>query len=89
MSSLSTIGRLSALVIAVAMLVFLQPRQVSAFELVYEIRATNGTELAGDRLQRLAGVLDPDNSVRVGIELRPDLWLGYSSRDGVTMVLDF
>jgi hypothetical protein len=89
MSTSGIIGKFLAVAITIVMLVLSQPRLVSAFELVYEIRANNGTELLGDPLQRLVGTLDADNSVRVGVKVRPGLWIGYSSRDGLSMVLDF
>jgi hypothetical protein len=88
-NTLSIIGKLSAVAIAVMMLVSWQPKTASAFEPVYEIRAKNGTDLVGGPLQRLVAVLDPHNSVRVGVEMRPDLWIGYSSRHGLAMVFDF
>jgi hypothetical protein len=88
-STFSIIGKFSVVATIIMMLVSSQPRPASAFEPVYEIRAKNGTDVIGDRFQKVAGALDPENFVRIGVELGSDLWIGYDSEHGLAMVLDF
>lgn len=83
------IGKLSGLLAIVISLAILQPPPASAFEPVFDIRAKNGTAVIGDPFQKLAGVMDPENSVRVGVELRSGLWIGYSSQHGLAIVFDY
>lgn len=83
------IGKLSVLVTIIVVLVVFYPRPASAVEPVFEIRAKNGTAVAGYPAQRLVGALDPDNSVRIGVELGSGLWIGYTSRHGLAMVFEF
>jgi hypothetical protein len=84
-----TIVKLSGLLALAISLSTLQPPPASAFEPVFEIRAKNGTAVVGAPFQRLAGVMDPDNSVRIGLELRSGLWIGYSSQHGLATVYEY
>ncbi len=84
-----TIGKLLGLLAIAFCLAILQPPLASAFEPVLDIRAKDGTAVIGDPFQKLAGAMDPENSVRIGVELRSGLWAGYDSRHGLAMVLDF
>jgi hypothetical protein len=88
-NGVSMIGKLSAITAMFIILTVLQPLSASALEPVFQIRAKNGHTIVGDPLQRLSGVLDPENSVRIGVELGPGLWAGYDSTHGLAMVLEF
>jgi hypothetical protein len=89
MIGLSMIGKLSAMTAMLIFLNFLQPLSSSALETVFEIRAKDGHTIVGDPFQRLTGVLDPENFVRIGVELRPGLRAGFDSKHGLGLVLEF
>lgn len=90
MTGSSAIGKLYALTTMLMCLTVLQPLSVSALEPVFEIRAKDGHTVVGVPLQKLSGVLNPENSVRIGAELRPGLMIGFASEHGlVGMVLQF
>ena len=83
------IGKLSVLATIMMVLVVFQPKTASGLEPVFEIRAKDGTAIVGETAHRLAGAMDPENSVRMGIELRPGMTIGFDSKHGFGMVLEF
>ncbi|MGO9567245.1 MAG: hypothetical protein ACLP5H_06880 [Desulfomonilaceae bacterium] len=89
MNGRSMIGKLSAMTATLLFLTVLQPLSVSALEPVFEIRAKDGHTVVGDPLQRLSDVLDAENSVRIGVELRPGLRAGIDSEHGLALVFEF
>jgi hypothetical protein len=60
-----------------------------AWEPLFEIRTKGGTDIGSEPLQKLAGVMDSESSVRIGIELIPGITIGYDSVHGVAMVFEF
>jgi hypothetical protein len=89
MNCLSMIGKLSAITAMLIFLTVLQPLSASALEPVFEIRAKDGHTIVGAPFQRLSSVLDAENTVRIGVELRPGLRAGYDSEHGLAMVFEF
>ena len=89
MNCLSTMGKLSAITAMLIFLTVLQPLSASAFEPVFEMRAKDGHTIVGAPFQMLSGVMDPENTVRIGVELMPGLRAGYDSEHGLAMVFEF
>jgi hypothetical protein len=89
MNFLSTMCKLSAITALLIFLTVLQPLSASALEPVFEMKAKDGHTIVGAPFQRLSGVLDPENTVRIGVELMPGLWAGYGSEHGLAMVFEF
>ena len=83
------IGKLSVLAATMMVLVAFQPITASGVEPVFEIRAKDGTAIVGDTTHRLAGAMDPENTVRVGFELRPGMMIGFNSKHGFGLLLEF
>ena len=89
MTGSSAIRKLSATTAMLIFLTVLQPLSAFALEPVFEVRAKDGHTVVGDPLQKLSGVLNPENSVRLGVELRPGLNIGFASEQGLGMILQF
>jgi hypothetical protein len=89
MNCLSTTGKLSTITALLIFLTVLQPLSASALEPVFEMRAKDGHTIVGSPFQRLSGVLDHENTVRIGVELMPGLRVGYDSEHGLAMVFEF
>lgn len=83
------IGKLLVLAAIMMVLVVFQPKTASGVEPVFEMRAKDGTAIVGEKAHRLAGVMDPENTVRMGIELRPGMIIGFHSKHGFGLVLEF
>ncbi len=52
----------------------------------FQVYARDGTPINNNRLEYL---LDPASSVRIGIEVRPDTRIGFDSKHGLGIVIDF
>ncbi len=89
MMDLSVIGKLFVIATILLLLAALQPPSASALESVFEIRAKNGHTIVGGSFPRLFGVLNPENSLRIGVELRPGLMIGFESEHGLGMIFQF
>lgn len=83
------IGKLSVLAAIMMVLVVFQPKTASAVEPVFEIRAKDGHTIVDAPFQRLSGAMDAENYVRMGIELRRGIRIGFDSKHGFGLVLDF
>lgn len=70
-------------------LAVLAPSPSFAFQPVFEIRTKHGTVADGTLTQKFADATDPENSLRIGIELKHGIWLGYDSAHGLAMVYEF
>ena len=89
MNGLVMMGKLSAITAILIFLTALQPLSASALEPVFKIRAKDGHTIVGAPFQMLSGVMDPENTVRMGIELRPGMIIGFHSKHGFGLVLEF
>ena len=89
MKGLSMMGKLSAITAILIFLTALQPLSASALEPVFEIRARDGHTIVDAPFQKLSAVMDPENYVRMGIELRPGMTIGFNSKHGFGLVLEF
>jgi hypothetical protein len=89
MNALNIIGKLSVLATIMMVLVLFQPSTASGIEPVFEIRAKDGTAIVGETARKLAGSMDPENTVRMGLELRPRMMIGFNSKHGFGLLLEF
>ena len=89
MNARCIIGKLSVLATIMMVLVVFQPTTASGIEPVFEIRAKDGTAIVGETAHRLAGAMDPENTVRMGFELRAGMMIGFNSKHGFGLVLEF
>jgi hypothetical protein len=89
MSARRIIGKMSAVAAVVTVLTALVAVPVAAWDTVFEIRAKDGTAIVGETTHRLAGAMDPENTVRMGFELRPGMMIGFNSKYGFGLVMEF
>jgi hypothetical protein len=89
MNGLSMMGKLSAITAILIFLTALQPLSASALEPVFEIRAKDGHTIGDAPFQKLSAGMDPENTVRMGFELRPGMMIGFNSKYGLGLVLEF
>jgi len=89
MNAPRSIGKLTAIVTVATILTFFVALPASALDTVFEIRARNGPVGLDEPGSTLVRLMDPQNSVRVGVELRPGMLIGFDSKYGVGIIVEF
>ena len=85
----NTIGKPYVFALMFLLAIVLQPLTASAWETVFEIRDRHSYGMDDKRFEKNRALTIPSDSVRIGVELRPGLTIGFDSEHGLGMFARF